>query len=154
MSALANELPHVRAMTDTDIEAVMRIESEIYSNPWTRGNFLDSMQAGYGCRAMEASGEIVGYGVQMVAVREAHLLNLSVAEQWQRRGYGRSLLMHFIDVAYQNDVLQMFLEVRPSNKTAINLYLNQGFNEIGLRKDYYPAKQGREDAVVMAKVLL
>lgn len=153
MSALASDLPHVRAMTEVDLNAVMGIESRIYSHPWTRGNFLDSMQAGYGCRVMEVSGEVVGYGVQMVAVREAHLLNLSVAEQWQRRGYGRSLLMHFVGVAIQNDALQMFLEVRPSNKAGRILYESVGFYVMAVRPGYYPSERGREDAIVMGLTL-
>ena len=153
MSALADSVPHVRAMNEADLNQVMEIELAIYTHPWTRGNFLDSIRAGYNCRVMQVEGEFVGYGVQMVAVKEAHLLNLSVAEEWQGRGYGRSLLLHFIDMARQSDVLQMFLEVRPSNDIGRHLYTSIGFYEVAVRNDYYPAPYGREDAILMGLTL-
>lgn len=153
MSALADSVPHVRAMNEADLDQVMEIEPAIYTHPWTRGNFLDSIRAGYNCRVMQVEGEFVGYGVQMVAVKEAHLLNLSVAEKWQGRGYGRSLLLHFIDMARQSDVLQMFLEVRPSNDVGRQLYASIGFYEVAVRSDYYPAPHGREDAILMGLTL-
>ncbi len=153
MSALAQCVPHVRAMNEADLDQVMGIEPALYTNPWTRRNFLDSIRAGYNCRVMEIVGEFVGYGVQMVAVKEAHLLNLSVAEKWQGRGYGRSMLMYFIDVARQSDVLQMFLEVRPSNAVGRHLYASIGFYEVSVRTGYYPGSAGREDAILMGLTL-
>ena len=153
MSALAESVPHVRTMNEADLDQVMGIESAIYTHPWTRRNFLDSIRAGYNCRVMEVEGEIIGYGVQMVAVKEAHLLNLSIAQNWQRRGYGRSLLMYFIDEAHQSDVLQIFLEVRPSNEVGRHLYASMGFYEIAVRTGYYPASHGREDAILLALTL-
>ncbi len=89
----------------------------------------------------------------MIAVKEAHLLNLSIAEKWQGHGYGRTLLMHFIDVARNSDVLQMFLEVRPSNEAGRQLYVSIGFYEVAVRSDYYPAPYGREDAILMGLTL-
>lgn len=149
MSALANTLPHIRAFRVADLDQVTQIEMAIYSHPWTRGNFVDSIKAGYTCHALEVAGELVGYGVMMVAVREAHLLNLSVASQWQRKGYGRSLLLHFIELAKRSDALQLLLEVRMSNDAGRNLYLSMGFHAMAVRPAYYPAARGREDAILM-----
>lgn len=149
MSALADSVPHLRAMTEDDIEAVMAIESSIYTHPWTRGNFLDSIKAGYTCQVMLVADEVIGYGVLMAAAREAHLLNLSIARQWQRKGYGRSLLLHFIDVSRRADALQMLLEVRLSNFIGRSLYSSMGFYSVAVRPSYYPAINGREDAILM-----
>jgi ribosomal-protein-alanine N-acetyltransferase len=89
----------------------------------------------------------------MVAIREAHLLNLSIAEKWQGHGYGRSLLMYFVDIARRADVLQMFLEVRPSNEVGRHLYASTGFYEVAVRTGYYPDPHGREDAILMGFTL-
>jgi ribosomal-protein-alanine N-acetyltransferase len=95
------------------------------------------------------AGELIGYGVMMVAVREAHLLNLSIASQWQRKGYGRALLLHFIELAKRSDALQLLLEVRMSNEAGRNLYSSMGFHAMAVRPAYYPAARGREDAILM-----
>lgn len=149
MSALADSVPHVRPMEKADLERVMAIETSIYTHPWTRGNFTDSLKAGYTCHVMEVSDEVVGYGVIMVAAEEAHLLNLSIAPEWQRRGYGRCFLLHFIDMARQADARQLLLEVRLSNFVGRSLYFSMGFYSVAIRPGYYPAKSGREDAIVM-----
>ena len=149
MSALAESVPHIRPMKKTDLERVMAIETAIYTHPWTRGNFVDSLKAGYTCHVMEVSGEVMGYGVVMIAVKEAHLLNLSIAPQWQRQGYGRSLLLHFIELARRADALQMLLEVRLSNFVGRSLYFSMGFYSVAIRPGYYPTEQGREDAILM-----
>ena len=149
MSALAEALPHIRAFREADLDRVTAIELAIYSHPWTRGNFADSMKAGYTCHVMEVADEVIGYGVMMVAVREAHLLNLSIAGEWQRKGYGRSLLLHFIELAQRSDALQMLLEVRMSNDAGRNLYASMGFHPVAVRPGYYPAIHGREDAILM-----
>ncbi len=153
MSALAHSVPHVRAMREADLDQVVEIETAIYTHPWTRGNFMDSIQAGYNCNVMEVADECVGYGVQMIAVMDAHLLNLSIAEKWWRHGYGRSLLLYFIDAARRSDVLQVFLEVRPSNVVGRRLYTSIGFREVAVRSGYYPARRGREDAILMGLTL-
>jgi len=153
MSALAENVPHIRQMGEVDLHEVMVIEPAIYTHPWTHGNFLDSIGAGYDCRVVEVAGELVGYGVQMISVRESHLLNLSIVEKWQGLGYGRSLLMHFLDVARQSDVLQIVLEVRPSNEVGRHLYASMGFCEIAVRSGYYPAPHGREDAILLVLTL-
>lgn len=149
MSALADSVPHIRAMDETDLERVMAIESSIYTHPWTRGNFHDSIKAGYSCHVMDVGEELIAYGVLAVAVGEAHVLNISVARDWQRRGYGRALLLHFIDLARQANALQMLLEVRRSNEGGRSLYASMGFRQLAVRPGYYPAVHGREDAMLM-----
>ena len=153
MSAQLETMPKARLMRPLDLDAVVAIENRIYPFPWSRGNFRDSIAAGYECRVFELQGVIMGYGVVMVAVDEAHLLNVSVAAGWQRRGYGRMFLHHFMQLARERGCNFMSLEVRPSNIPAIRLYQSEGFREIAVRRGYYPADRGREDAVVMGHSL-
>jgi [ribosomal protein S18]-alanine N-acetyltransferase len=149
MSAQLDNLPEFRPMLATDLDRVMDLEPALYSHPWTRGNFSDSLTAGYSCWIVECNRTLAGYGVLMIGVREAHLLNLSVATAWQRRGYGRMLLQHFTNIARASDAAQLFLEVRPSNSAARQLYIGFGFRDITVRRGYYPAGRGREDAILM-----
>lgn len=136
-------------MTSSDLDSVMTIEPTIYTHPWTRGNFKDSLKSGYLCYVYESSDEIIGYAVMMMVMDEAHLLNISIAKGYQRKGLGRMLLNELIAIAKNHPAHTMFLEVRPSNKAAIRLYESIGFNEFSVRKGYYPATNGREDAVLM-----
>jgi ribosomal-protein-alanine N-acetyltransferase len=149
MSAVLSEAPVLRPMRTSDLDTVLAIEQAIYTHPWTRGNFRDSLQAGYSCWVLECGGRIAGYGVLMIGVNEAHLLNLSVAADWQGQGLGRGLLHHFIAVARGCAAQRMFLEVRPSNQTARSLYADAGFHELTVRRGYYPDGQGREDGILM-----
>jgi len=149
MSARLDTLPNYRRMTARDLDAVVAIERAIYPHPWTRGNFSDSLDAGYHCRVVECGGAIIGYSVAMIAAGEAHLLNLSIAAEWQRRGLGTELLRFIIRLARDYAADKIYLEVRPSNLAARALYGRAGFAEIAVRRDYYPADAGREDAVVM-----
>ena len=153
MSAQLDNLPEFRPMRPADLDRVMQIEPALYSHPWTRGNFDDSLTAGYSCWVVECGSAVAGYGVLMLGVREAHLLNLSVAGDWQRRGFGRMLLEHFMRIARGSDAAQMFLEVRPSNVAARRLYVDFGFREITVRRGYYPLGRGREDAILMGIAL-
>ena len=137
-----------------DLDNVMQIEPTIYSYPWTRGNFSDSLSAGYSGWVMEQNAEMIGYSLLMMVMDEAHLLNLSVAKHCQKKGLGRYLLEHMLKIAKTHKAASMFLEVRASNISAIALYENMGFCEIAVRRGYYPAdpklfKNGREDAVLM-----
>jgi len=145
--------PMVRPMCFEDMEAVLTIECKIYAFPWTLGNFRDSLSAGYSCWTYDFCDQTIGYGIMMLAAGEAHLLNLGIAHDWQGQGLGRKFLLHLIEVARQDNADMMFLEVRSSNDKAIQLYLSEGFNEIGLRRNYYPAANGREDAVLMGRSL-
>lgn len=149
MSALPKNLPLIRPMQMSDLDAVIAIEQTVYPYPWTRGNFSDSLRAGYSCWVMECGGTLVGYGVLMMAVQEAHLLNLSVGKSWQRQGLGRKLLQHFIALARDYSADFMYLEVRPSNVAALALYDAFEFQRIALRRNYYPVFGGREDAILM-----
>jgi len=132
---------------------VMAIESALYTHPWTRGNFADSLRAAYECRTYRLQGELIGYFVLLAAAGEAHLLNLSIAELHQRRGYGTALLNQATALARKLGAKNVFLEVRPSNRAAQELYYRYGFRKIAVRRDYYPARSGREDALVLSLAL-
>lgn len=149
MSALLDNFPRYRRMTADDVDFVVAIETEVYPHPWTRGNFSDSLAAGYHCWIMECGAEIVGYSVAMIGVGEAHLLNLSITADWQRRGLGREMLKFVVQLARDFVARKIYLEVRPSNIAGRRLYARAGFAEIATRRDYYPALRGREDAVIM-----
>ena len=148
----------LRPMQTDDLDAVMQIEPTIYSHPWTRGNFSDSLNSGYSAWVLEEDSEMNGYALLMLVMDEAHLLNLSIAKAQQKRGLGRYLLEHMLKIAKTHKAANMFLEVRPSNVAAIALYENMGFCEISVRRGYYPAdpktsENGREDAVLMGLAL-
>ena len=148
----------LRPMQTDDLDAIMQIEPTIYSHPWTRGNFSDSLNSGYSAWVLERDGEMIGYALLMLVMDEAHLLNLSIAKAQQKRGLGRYLLEHMLKIAKTHKAANMFLEVRPSNVAAIALYENMGFCEISVRRGYYPAdpktsENGREDAVLMGLAL-
>ena len=132
----------------------MAIERRIYDFPWTYGNFRDSIRAGYQCVVYRSREGLIGYAILLVGAGEAHLLNLSIAAAFQRRGHGERLLQYATAVARANRATRLFLEVRPSNEAARQLYLRHGFERIGVRRDYYPAESGREDALVLARDLL
>jgi len=153
MSAQLDHLPRYRRMTAGDLDAVLAIENRIYPYPWTRGNFNDSLAAGYHCLVMEAGGAIAGYSVVMIGAGEAHLLNLSIAAGWQRRGLGRELLGYVLKLALGEKAERILLEVRQSNTAAQALYAGSGFSRVAVRRDYYPAQHGREDAVTMELAL-
>jgi ribosomal-protein-alanine N-acetyltransferase len=143
----------VRPMTARDLDDVMRVELAMYPFPWTRRIFEDCLRVGYRCHVGEVEGAFAGYGVMSVGAGEAHVLNLCVAEEFHRRGLGREILSHLLDEADTLEVSDVFLEVRPSNKGAVALYEQMGFNQVGLRKDYYPTAEGREDGVIYAASL-
>ena len=153
MNAVLKPSIQMRPMQMADLDAIMQIEPTIFPFPWSRGNFSDSLNSGYSCWVMELDGDIMGYGVLMMILDEAHLLNISIASNQQGRGFGRTLLEHMMQLGQHHGGLNMFLEVRPSNVAAIALYESMGFNEMAIRRNYYPAKQGREDAVLMGMAL-
>lgn len=143
----------LRPMLEADLDAIMQIEPTIYSHPWTRGNFNDSLKVGHNAWVMTQDNEIVGYAVIMIVLDEAHLLNISIAAPYQKQGLGRMLLMYLIDQAKALKTENIFLEVRVSNVSAIALYEDVGFVEMSIRRGYYPASKGREDAVLMGLAL-
>ena len=153
MSAQLKHHLSLRPMQTSDLDAIMQIEPTIYSHPWTRGNFSDSLNSGYSAWVLEDNEHIIGYALLMLVMDEAHLLNLSIAKVYQKQGLGRYLLEHMLTIAKSHKAANMFLEVRPSNISAIALYENMGFSEMAVRRGYYPAKEGREDAVLMGLAL-
>jgi ribosomal-protein-alanine N-acetyltransferase len=156
MSAmLKNHSLFFRPMLEQDLMEILEIETQAYEFPWSATIFRDCLQVGYCCWVGEsAAGLINAYGVMSVAAGECHILNLCVRQQLQGSGYGGQLLDFLLDLASKHKVDTAFLEVRPSNETARNLYNKAGFNEVGMRRNYYPARQGREDAIIMAKAII
>lgn len=149
MSAqIASETTYGR-MAVAHLDQIVAIEQTVHIHPWSRGNFADSISAGYHCWVAHRHSALVGYGVVMIGAGEAHLLNLSVASDWQRQGVGAELTRFFVKLSRDYGADKIYLEVRPSNAVARALYAAQGFAEIGIRRDYYPAEGGREDAVIM-----
>jgi ribosomal-protein-alanine N-acetyltransferase len=153
MSAVLKTQYQFRPMQLDDLDAIMVIEPQIYPYPWTIGNFNDSLNSGYSAWILMHNEDIIGYSLMMMVLDEAHLLNLSIAKTYQKQGLGRTLLEHMVDIAKNNQMANMFLEVRQSNISAIALYENVGFNEMAIRRNYYPATNGREDAILMGLAL-
>ncbi len=144
----------LRDMTETDLDAALRIEREVHAYPWTPGNFSDALRSKYVCKVYESESDgMLGYAVLMLAVDEAELLDIAIAAKHQRKGLGRALLEELLALVSRADMRRMVLEVRASNAPAIALYRSAGFEQIGLRRDYYPATNGREDALLMGRPL-
>ena len=138
-----------RALREQDLEVVAAIESDVYVFPWTVGNFRDSLLSAYECWGCWTGGELIGYAVVMTALDEAHLLNFAVASRWQRRGVATQFLQFLLDRAQDGKRDMLYLEVRPSNVAGLKLYQRFGFKQLGVRRDYYPAVTGREDALFL-----
>lgn len=154
MSAIFDDkAPEFCAMHEHDLQAVMSIEERAYEYCWTEGIFRDCMRVGYQCRLLMIDGELAGYGVMSVAAGEAHVLNICVKPELQGQGLGRQVLAHLIELARRLHTDTLLLEVRPSNQAAIRLYESMNFNQVGVRKAYYPARSGREDALIFAMSL-
>lgn len=141
----------IREMYPDDLEQVIRIEYEIFLFPWSIVNFSDSIKAGYHCRVLVQpnSDLVMGYGILMTGPGEAHVLTLGVGAAWQSQGLGRKMLRYLIELSRKHQAEFVLLDVRESNTGAINLYQRLGFQQIAVRKGYYPAMCGREDALVM-----
>jgi ribosomal-protein-alanine N-acetyltransferase len=154
LAAQLQQAVQFRPMRQVDVPQVAAMEERAYAFPWTAGIFRDCLGAGYACWVAESPDGLMGYGVLSVGADEAHLLNLCVDPVWQGHGLGRRLLRRMIDLARWHMADRVFLEVRPSNPNAIALYASEGFMKIGQRPRYYPAKDGREDAIVMALELV
>lgn len=150
VSAVVKDLPPiVRVMSQSDVVEVLEIENETYDFPWSAGIFRDCLLAGYTALVLDLDGEVVGYGVMSVAAGEAHLLNICVARSLRRQGIGNRLLREMLMCAQGFRAARVFLEVRPSNSPALELYFKNGFTTLGVRQRYYKAKEGNEDAVVL-----
>lgn len=154
MNALLQPHGVRRPMTVRDVDAVAAVEATAYGFPWSRGNFVDSLAAGYLAEVLDGGDAgLLGYFVAMPGVDELHLLNITVAPAWQGRGLGSELLDAVRRHAVDRGFAQLWLEVREGNHRARALYRRRGFAEVGLRRGYYPAAGGREDAVVMSLAL-
>jgi ribosomal-protein-alanine N-acetyltransferase len=143
----------LRNMQETDLTDVIAIETLAYPFPWTLNIFRDCLRVGYSSGVLTRDDEVVGYGLMSVGAGEAHILNLCVHPSYQRRGYGRCMLEFLLEMANQRGAEAIFLEVRPSNTAAHQLYLQAGFSQIGVRQNYYPAHQGREAALILTRSL-
>ena len=143
----------IRPMSETDVSDVIAVERASYQFPWSEGIFRDCLRVGYICRVVTISDAIIGYGVMSMGAGEAHILNLCVGESHRCRGVGKRLLTYLIDRGSASGMSEAFLEVRPSNTSAIRLYLSLGFEQVGVRRGYYQAVGGREDAAVLKLAL-
>jgi [ribosomal protein S18]-alanine N-acetyltransferase len=143
----------IRAMRGSDVSDVVAIERSSYQFPWSEGIFRDCLRVGYVCRVVTVARQVMAYGVMSFGAGEAHILNLCVSEIYRCRGVGRSLLASLIERAAVAGMADAFLEVRPSNTAAIRLYLALGFEQVGMRRGYYQATNGREDAAVLKRAL-
>ena len=140
-------------MVESDLCAVMNIECKAYSFPWSEGIFRDCLRVGYCCWVLEFHDVVEGYGIMSVGAGESHLLNLCVCPKGHGQGLGRRLLTQLLVVAREHHARTIMLEVRPTNPVAIRLYHGMGFNEVGIRRAYYPSESGREDALIFAMEL-
>ena len=150
-AVLAVEMTPMRA---ADLDEVLAIEYRLCDFPWSRSNFADSIESGYACWVCRIGAVLVGYYVVMLALDDAHLLTIGVSPAHQRQGLGARLLRHAMDVALAGGATVFLLEVRPSNSAALAMYRHFGFAQIGVRRGYYPAAGGREDALVMTHALV
>ena len=143
----------IRPMAETDVADVIAVERASYQFPWSEGIFRDCLRVGYVCRVVTMDDRIMGYGVMSVGAGEAHILNLCIGDPYRCRGVGKRLLTYLIERGAAAGMSEAFLEVRPSNTSAIRLYLSVGFEQVGMRRGYYQAAGGREDAAVLKLAL-
>lgn len=144
----------IRAMRDDDVPLVAAVERGSYQFPWTEGIFRDCVRVGYLCRVVEVAGVVIGHGIVSAGAGEAHILNVCVRAEFRCRGVGRQLLRYLLERSRALGMAEAFLEVRPSNISAIRLYQSLGFEQVGVRRGYYQATNGREDAAVLRLALL
>jgi [ribosomal protein S18]-alanine N-acetyltransferase len=150
---IAPERARLRPMRETDLAAVLDVERAAYEFPWTRAIFRDCLRVGYQCFVYETPTGLIGHGLMSVGAGECHLLNICVHPSYRRRGLGRTMVDFLLRLAKRKGARVALLEVRLSNVGAYKLYTDMGFDEIGIRKEYYPARQGREDAIILARDL-
>jgi len=153
MDAMSEARIEMLTMRPADLDAVLAIEYRVCAFPWSRANFIDSMASNYSCWVCRVDGKAAGYFVLMLAVDDAHLLTIAVAESQQRHGLGARLLRQAMSVGRAGRATTLLLEVRPSNAKALAMYRHFGFAQIGVRRGYYPAEGGREDALVLTHPL-
>ena len=150
------DLPQVdiRPMHELDVPVIVAIERAAYQFPWSEGIFRDCLRVGYVCRVVDVGGELAGYGIMSVGAGEAHILNVCIRDEYRCRGFARKILLFLLDRARTAGMYEAFLEVRPSNIAAARLYHSLGFEQVGVRRGYYQATVGREDAAVLRRILI
>jgi ribosomal-protein-alanine N-acetyltransferase len=154
MSAVVKDAPpQLRPMNESDLLGVLKVENLSYEFPWTLGIFRDCLRVGYHCYVLESERTPIGHGVMSIAADECHILNVCVHPDWQRRGLGRQMMQFLLEFARDRGAHTALLEVRVSNTGAYQLYQGLGFNEVGMRRAYYPGRGGREDALILARDL-
>ena len=144
----------IRPMHELDVPAIVAIERAAYQFPWSEGIFRDCLRVGYVCRVVDVGGELAGYGIMSVGAGEAHILNVCIRDEYRCRGLARKILLFLLDRARTAGMYEAFLEVRPSNIAAARLYHSLGFEQVGVRRGYYQATVGREDAAVLRRILI
>src|ERR1700761_8709386 len=152
---MLNEVPDIliRPMSENDVSEVIAVEKASYQFPWSEGIFRDCLRVGYVCRVIDVANDLAGYGIMSVGAGEAHILNVCVRSEYRCRGFARKALLYLLERARASGMQEAFLEVRPSNVAAARLYHSLGFEQVGMRRGYYQATVGREDACVLRKVL-
>ncbi len=140
-------------LQESDLSKVLEIEASVYGFPWSEKVFSSCLNSEYQCYGLWMHGELIGYCINSVVLDEAHLLNICIAKEWQGQKLGKATLFWLFERLDKEKIRQLFLEVRPSNLQALALYNSLGFETIGLRKNYYPSPEGREDALTMMKLL-
>jgi len=140
-------------MTEFDVPVVVALERAGYQFPWSEGIFRDCLRVGYICRVIDVGGATGGYGIMSVGAGEAHILNVCIREEYRCRGLARRLMRHLLERARAAGMHEAYLEVRPSNTVASRLYMSLGFEQVGVRRGYYQAAVGREDAAVLRRIL-
>ena len=143
----------IRPMHEFDIPVIAAIEKAAYQFPWSEGIFRDCLRVGYVCRVIDVAGDLGGYGIMSVGAGEAHILNVCIRDQFRSRGFARKVMVYLLERARAAGMSEAFLEVRPSNVAAARLYHSLGFEQVGIRRGYYQASVGREDAAVLRRVL-
>jgi ribosomal-protein-alanine N-acetyltransferase len=143
----------IRPMHELDVPIVAAVEKSAYQFPWSEGIFRDCLRVGYVCRVLDVAGDMGGYGIMSIGAGEAHILNVCVRDEYRCRGFARKALLYLLERARLAGMHEAFLEVRPSNVAAARLYHSLGFEQVGVRRGYYQATVGREDAAVLRRLL-
>jgi ribosomal-protein-alanine N-acetyltransferase len=143
----------IRSMHELDVPVVAAVERSAYQFPWSEGIFRDCLRVGYVCRVVDVDGDLAGYGIMSVGAGEAHILNVCIRDEYRSRGFARKILSYLLERARAAGMHEAFLEVRPSNVAAARLYHSLGFEQVGVRRGYYQATVGREDAAVLRRTL-
>ncbi len=144
-----NQYNKIDFFTKEDLDEIVKIENESHLTPWTKKNFIDSNDANNLFKVLKNENDIIGYYIALFVEDECQLLNITVRLGLQKKGFGQLMLKNLFTDCRKRNAINIFLEVRKSNNAAIRLYEKNGFNEIGVRNNYYKNKEGKEDAILM-----